>query len=85
MIESKTGQACPNEESVKEMAKPVDMELVNQYLELKAEKEKLLKIEEELDGLVTEIEDQKKDIFSNPNKEYAYVTYDDLQNLPLWS
>lgn len=66
--------------------KIVDPELSRQYLQLREEGEKLDSIENELDELISQLEDQKKDIFNNPDhSEYAYVTYEDLQKLPLWS
>ena len=43
------------------------------------------KAEQELDELIGELEQQKKSICSDRSySQYAYVTYKDLQNLPLW-
>ena len=50
------------------------------------DKESLQKIEEELNEHIAELEKQKKSIFSDPqHAEYAYVTYEDLENLPIWN
>ncbi len=58
----------------------------DRYLKVIEDKEQLSKIEGELDSLITELEKQKKEIFSDPqHAEYAYVTYEDLENLPIWS
>lgn len=44
------------------------------------------KIEDELDTLISELENQKKELFADPaHAEYAYVTYEDLENLPIWN
>ena len=49
------------------------------------EKGQLEKTEKELDELITLLEQQKKDICSDYSyTQYAYVTYKDLQKLPLW-
>lgn len=66
--------------------KNVDPEMRDLYLKMLGDKEKLTKIEEELDRLNKSLEQQKKDIFSDPqHAEYAYVTYEDLENLPIWN
>lgn len=65
--------------------KNVDPELRDRYLKVLEDKEQLSKIEGELDSLISELEQQKKEIFSDPSHaEYAYVTYEDLENLPIW-
>ena len=38
----------------------------DRYLKVLEDKESLSKIEDELDGLITELEKQKKQIFSDP-------------------
>ena len=66
--------------------KNVDPEMRDRYLKVLEDKEQLSKIEDELDGLIAELEKQKKEIFSDPaHAEYAYVTYEDLENLPIWN
>ena len=58
----------------------------DRYLKVLEDKEQLSKIEDEIDSLVAELEKQKKEIFSDPNHaQYAYVTYEDLENLPIWN
>lgn len=50
------------------------------------DKEELSRIEAELDTHIDELEKSKKQIFSDPaHAEYAYVTYEDLENLPIWN
>ena len=66
--------------------KNVDPELRDRYLAVLADKEQLSKIEEDLDNLISQLETQKKELFSDPSHgEYAYVTYEDLENLPIWN
>jgi len=66
--------------------KNVDPELRDRYLKVLEDKESLSKIEEDLDVLIAELEKQKKEIFSDPQHgEFAYVTYEDLENLPIWN
>lgn len=63
----------------------VDPELRDRYLTCEQEKGQLEKTEKELDELITLLEQQKKDICSDYSyTQYAYVTYKDLQKLPLW-
>ena len=76
------GQSDPNADPLKN----VDPEMRDRYLKVLEDKESLSKIEDELDGLISELEKQKKQIFSDPqHAEYAYVTYEDLENLPIWN
>jgi uncharacterized membrane protein len=36
--------------------------------------------------LIENLEKQKKQIFADPqHADYAYVTYEDLENLPIWN
>lgn len=43
-------------------------------------------MEKELDELLKLLEDQKKAMHQDQNhSEFAYVTYEDLQKLPLWN
>ena len=61
-------------------------EMRERYLKACEEMDRFTKMEEELDTLIRELERQKKDTFSNPHHaEYAYVTYEDLENLPIWN
>ena len=58
----------------------------DRYLKVMEDKEELHKIEAELDKHIEELEKQKKNIFADPqHTEYAYVTYEDLENLPIWN
>ena len=75
-----------NTEQEANSLKNVDPEMGSRYLKVMQDKEQLSKIESELDTLIAELEKQKKDIFSDPqHAEYAYVTYEDLENLPIWN
>ena len=66
--------------------KNVDPEMRDRYLKVMEDKESLQKIEDELNEHIAELEKQKKSIFSDPqHAEYAYVTYEDLENLPIWN
>ena len=57
----------------------------DRYQTCTREKEELERTEQELDELIGELEQQKKGICSDKSySQYAYVTYKDLQNLPLW-
>ena len=50
------------------------------------DKEALVQIEANIDDLIADFEKQKAEIFSDPkHAEYAYVTYEDLENLPIWN
>lgn len=50
------------------------------------DKDQLSKLEGELDTLIEQLERQKKEVFSDPNNAaHAYVTYEDLENLPIWT
>jgi len=75
----------PNDSGVEQL-KHVDRELKERYEKVLEDKEQLGKLESELDTLIEELEKQKKDVFSDPNNAaYAYVTYEDLENLPIWN
>ena len=66
--------------------KNVDPELRDRYLKVLEDKEQLSKMEDELDNLIANLEKQKKQIFADPqHADYAYVTYEDLENLPIWN
>ena len=66
--------------------KNVDPEMRDRYLKVIADKEQLSKIEDELDNLINNLEKQKKQIFADPqHADFAYVTYEDLENLPIWN
>jgi len=57
----------------------------DRYLKVMEDKDAIEKIEAELDMHLAELEKQKKEIFADPqHSEYAYVTYEDLENLPIW-
>ena len=57
----------------------VDPELRDRYLTCESEKNQLKQTEQELDELITLLEQQKKDICSDYSyTQYAYVTYKDL-------
>ena len=58
----------------------------DRYLKVLEDKEQLCKIEDELDNLINNLEKQKKQIFADPqHADFAYVTYEDLENLPIWN
>lgn len=58
----------------------------DRYLKVLDDKEQLMKVEAEIDSLIAELEKQKREIFSDPaHTDYAYVTYEDLENLPIWN
>lgn len=58
----------------------------DRYLKVLEDKNELQRIDKELDELIGELEKQKKEIFADPaHAEYAYVTYEDLENLPIWN
>ena len=64
----------------------VDRDLRERYEKVLEDKEQLGKLEDELDSLIDLLEKQKKDVFSDPNNAaHAYVTYEDLENLPIWA
>ena len=66
--------------------KNVDPEMRDRYLKVLEDKEQLSKIEDELDNLISNLEKQKKQIFADPqHADFAYVTYEDLENLPIWN
>ena len=74
-----------SQEQVEDPLSHVDQEVRDRYKACTREKQELEKAEQELDELIGELEQQKKSICSDRSySQYAYVTYKDLQNLPLW-
>ena len=66
--------------------KNVNPEWRDRYLKVIEDKEALVQIEANIDDLIADFEKQKAEIFSDPkHAEYAYVTYEDLENLPIWN
>lgn len=73
------------EDEAQDPLRNVDPEKRDRYLQVLYDKEELSKLEAELDQLIEESENQKREIFEDPsNADYAYVTYEDLSLLPIW-